>query len=169
MKQLTKRNLELLVKTVSELELLEKVSQKRSFEESPGKGGEKWKWDWCFIFLCKKSDPPAIYPVEGISLVSNLPVRYPQIEKYSSVWVWCSRCGFVFSSNSVVWLEIGNFPWIWLFFRKIPGMNQRICLALKTRLLREIMEATFLWADSQLFTDFLWSNNIDLLKLIKPV
>lgn len=43
MKQLTKRNLELLVKTVSELELLEKVSQKRSFEESPGKGGEKWK------------------------------------------------------------------------------------------------------------------------------
>lgn len=38
---------------------------------------------------------------------------------------------------------------------RLPGMNQRICLALKTRLLREIMEATFLWADSQLFTDFL--------------
>lgn len=38
---------------------------------------------------------------------------------------------------------------------KLPGMNQRICLARKTRLLREIMEATFLWAGSQLFTDFL--------------
>lgn len=31
---------------------------------------------------------------------------------------------------------------------RVPGMNQRICLALKTRLLREVMESTFLWADS---------------------
>lgn len=38
-------------------------------------------------FSMQESDSPAPYPVEGICLGSHLPVRYPQVERYSFVWV----------------------------------------------------------------------------------
>lgn len=38
-------------------------------------------------FSMQESDHPGPYPVEGICLGSNLPVRYLQVERYSSVWV----------------------------------------------------------------------------------